>query len=84
MKSISIEAEEELIDALERAAEIRSTTVDSVIREALRRYLQFEPAQAKAYSFIGIGHSGKRNLSTQVDALLAEAAHRREGWNLPE
>jgi len=84
MKSISIQAEEELIDALEKAAEVRSTTVDSVIREALRKYLQFEPTQAKVYSFIGIGHSGKRNLSTQVDALLAEAAHRREGWSLPE
>ena len=84
MKSISIEAEEELINALERVAETRSTTVDSVIKEALRRYLQSAPAQAKTYSFIGIGHSGKRNLSTQVDALLAEAAHRREGWSLPE
>ena len=77
MKNINIEAEEELIAALEKMAETRSTTVDRIIKEALRGYLQSESSQTKAYSFIGIGHSGKKSLSTQVDAALAEAANRR-------
>ena len=38
----------------------------------------------KRFSFIGIGHSGKHNLSTQVEEILTQAANRREGWSLPE
>jgi len=38
----------------------------------------------KRFSFIGIGHSGKHNLSTQVEEILTQAANRREGWSVPE
>jgi len=34
------------------------------------------------FSFIGIGHSGKRYLSTQVEDILTHAANRREGWSV--
>jgi hypothetical protein len=40
-----------------------------------------EPAR---FSFVGIGRSGKRDLSTQAEAILERAADRREGWSLPE
>lgn len=33
------------------------------------------------YSFIGIGRSGKRDLSRRAEELLQEA-NRREGWSL--
>ena len=38
----------------------------------------------KRFSFIGMGHSGKRNLSTQVEDILTQAANRREGWSIAE
>jgi len=35
-------------------------------------------------TFIGIGNSGKGNISTQVETTLKKAANRREGWSLSE
>lgn len=80
MTSISIE--EELLTALEITAKRKLTT--AIVKEALQRYLQSEVPPPKKYSFIGIGHSGKKNISTQVEETLATAANRIEGWSLPE
>ncbi len=40
--------------------------------------------ESSRFSFIGIGDSGKKNLSTQVESILEQAADKREGWSLPE
>lgn len=34
------------------------------------------------YSFIGIGRSGKNDLSRRAEEILAQEADRREGWSL--
>ena len=41
-----------------------------------------EPVEGlpKSYSFIGIGHSGQGNISTQVEATLKNAANRQGDW----
>jgi metal-responsive CopG/Arc/MetJ family transcriptional regulator len=84
MVTIAIQAEESLLATLEQIAERRQTTIEEVTKEALHQYLQRQAPEVKTYSFIGIGHSGKKNLSTQVDSILAQAAKRDEGWSLPK
>jgi hypothetical protein len=34
------------------------------------------------YSFIGIGHSGQKDLSSRAEEILEQEADRREGWSL--
>jgi predicted transcriptional regulator len=80
--TIVIQAEEDLATALQQVAERNATTVDAVAKEALRNYLRTQHIQRRAYSFIGIGHSGKGNLSKQAEEILQNAADRREGWSL--
>jgi hypothetical protein len=72
--------EDNLVKALKEVARQQNKTVDEVATDALTRYLQGEQPIAHPYSFIGIGHSGKGNISTAVDETLAEAANRHEGW----
>lgn len=82
MIALVIQAEEELATALQQVADRKATTVDAVAKEALRDYLRAQSTPSRTYSFIGIGHSGKGNLSKQAEAILESAANRREGWSL--
>lgn len=84
MVTISIQTEEEVLKALKEIAKQKQSTVEEVTEEALHLYLQRHIAFPPPYSFIGIGHSGKGNISTQVEASLTQAANRREGWSLTE
>jgi hypothetical protein len=84
MVTIAIQTEEKILKAIQEIADQQQTSVEAITQEALRQYLQSQIIAKPTYSFIGIGHSGKRNLSTQVEAVLAEAGHRREGWSLAE
>ncbi len=69
MVTLAIQAEETLVTALEEIAQRKQTSVEDVAREALQHYLQTQSVQPKPYSFIGIGHSGKGNISTQVETI---------------
>ena len=40
------------------------------------------PLDSVRYSFIGIGHSGKGDVSQRVDETLDAIAERRKGWSL--
>ena len=84
MVTIAIKTEETTLNALKEIAKQQQITVEEVTQEALRQYLQNQPIDAKPYSFIGIGHSGKGNISTQVETTLTQNANRREGWSLAE
>lgn len=84
MTTIKIQAEEELVTALKQIAKSKVTTVEALVKETLLNYLQVQSSQSKSYSFIGIGHSGKGNISMQVESTLKKAANRREGWSLAE
>ncbi len=79
MTTIKIQAEEELVTALKQIARNRFMTTEALVKEALLNYLQLKILKSKKYSFIGIGHSGKGNISTQVETTLKKAANRREG-----
>ena len=84
MTTIKIQAEEELVTALNQIAQSKLITMEALVKEALSNYLQIQLSRSKSYSFIGIGHSGKGNISAQVETTLKKAANRREGWSLSE
>jgi predicted transcriptional regulator len=66
MENITIQADEEMVAALKKIAEHNSISIEGVARNALIQYLQSFEKQSKTYSFIGIGKSGKKNISTQA------------------
>ncbi len=82
MTSITISADETLVAALNIIAQKRSASLETIAREALQNYVRSQPPRKKTYSFIGIGHSKKGNLSKQVDTILEQAANKQEGWSL--
>ncbi|MCK6619416.1 MAG: hypothetical protein HUU32_15275 [Calditrichaceae bacterium] len=84
MTIIKIKADDEIVAALTQIAKSKVTTIEALVNEALLNYLQLESPRPKSYSFIGIGHSGKGNISTQVEETLKRAANKREGWSLPQ
>lgn len=62
-----------------------SKNESEAILKAIQAYLQQnKPKTEKQYSFIGIAHSGKNNLSEQADEILTTGANRKEGWSLSE
>lgn len=79
MITIVIQAEDNLATALQEIASRNETTLEAVAKEALTSYLQ---AQLRQYSFIGLGRSGKGDLSLQAEKILQDAIDRREGWSL--
>ena len=71
-----------LLFALSIIAQKRSASLETIAREALQNYVRAQPPRKKAYSFIGIAHSKKGNVSKQVNVMLEQAANKREGWSL--
>ena len=84
MSTLQIQLDDELMETLRHTAQVQAISLETLVRTALEAYLQPQLPTGKQYSFIGIGRSGKRRLSTQVDAILSAATNRREGWSLPE
>ena len=84
MVTIAIQTEEPILKALQEIAQEKQTSLEAITQEALQQYLQRQRPSSNKYSFIGIGHSGKGNISSQVETSLTQAASRRTGWSLPE
>jgi len=86
MRTIEITADEELVHTLEVLAQADSKSLEDLSREVLSQYAKQSEVRdnPRRFSFIGIGHSGRSDLSTRVERTLAEAANRREGWSLPD
>jgi len=79
-----IQLDDELMEHLRHTAQVQAVSLETLVRTALEAYLQPQPPTGQRYSFIGIGRSGKRHLSTQVEEILSAGAKRREGWSLLE
>jgi hypothetical protein len=84
MSTLQVQLDDELMEHLRQTAQIQAVSLEALVRTALEAYLQPQPPAQKPYSFIGIGRSGKHQLSTQVEEILSIGANRREGWSLPE
>lgn len=81
---ITVMCDDETFALLQQIAQEQHATPEDVAQQALAQFAREHALRsgAQAYSFIGIGHSGKRNLSRQVDIILEQGANRREGWSL--
>ncbi len=84
MQTLQIQLDEEILQNLKQQAKAQATSVENLVRNALANYLKTSASPVSNYSFIGIGHSGKGKLSTQVDEILDKSVRRREGWSLSE
>ena len=84
MSTLQIQLDDELMEHFRHIAHVRAVSLETLVRTALEAYLQPQPPAGQRYSFIGIGHSGKPGLSSQVEEILSVGASRREGWSLPE
>jgi hypothetical protein len=85
MTEITVHADEKLVSELQTIASSQAATVEDIAREALAFYVQAHRQRgAGHYSFIGIAHSGQRDLSGRAEEILEQSADRREGWSLPK
>jgi len=82
MNTLTVQLDDNVINLLQETAQQQARSIDELVQSILQKYLQRPPVE-KRYSFIGIGHSGQNNLSSQTDEILAQAANRKEGWSLP-
>ena len=71
MTRTSILLDTELLLQLKQTARTNGKTLAAVMREALTNYLGQQPPPRKL-SFIGIGSSGKGNLSVNVEKILQQ------------
>lgn len=84
MRTIEIHPDENTLHDLEQLAQARMSTIEALTEEAVLQYVRRTAAPPKTYSFIGIGHSGKGDVSSRVEETLAAGADRRRGWSLVE
>ncbi len=82
MVRVEFFADEQLYAALQSAAEQRSMSVEDYARLTLQQAVDGAGQGAKKYSFIGIGNSGRGDLSQKAEENL-RSADRKEGWSLP-
>jgi hypothetical protein len=69
MQTLQLQLEDDIFQDLRQQATLQATSVENLARKALANYLHLgipESTTANKYSFIGIGRSGKGNLSTQI------------------
>ena len=78
---MSADLEQSLSDAIRALSDDQQREVLAFV-EKLKH--QAQPAPGKRYSFIGIGHSGQKDLSRRAEEILEQTADRREGWSLSE
>ena len=68
----------ELARRLRTQAHAHDRSVSAIVREALEAYLAGQPPP-QLPSFMGVGRSGKTDLSERVEEILAEAFRRDAG-----
>ena len=70
MKRTTIFADENLLNALRHIADEEGISVAEAIRQALDRFVAQRHKLKKELSFIGIGRSGRRDVSERFEELL--------------
>lgn len=79
-KPIQIYIESQQDDVLEMLSKKRGLSKAGIIRQSLEKFLKELPVEEDpALGLVGLGRSGKRNLSDQHDQYLAQYAARKKG-----
>jgi len=71
MKRTTIMADETLLLELKHRAKREGRNVSELIREALRQYCK-KKEKKKSLSIVGIGKSGRKDVSEKVEEILRE------------
>lgn len=79
MTRTTILLDHDLLLEIKQLARASGTTATSVIREALKSYLDKNRPRRKL-SFTGAGKSGRRSIAKDAEKILKRKASRREGW----
>ena len=64
-------------------AEILKKESETTNGRKIEKELNDEEKHALRMSLVGIGNSGKGDISQRVDEILAKGINKREGWSLP-
>ncbi|MFH0803268.1 MAG: ribbon-helix-helix protein, CopG family [bacterium] len=78
MLRTTILADEEILLRLRLLAKRQKKTLSEVIRKALDTYLEQKTGRKKL-SFLGAGHSGKKNVSAAAEEIINKNLHTDEG-----
>jgi len=70
MKRTTIFADEELLNSLKHIADDEGISLAEAIRHALDRFVTQRQESRKKLSFVGIGRSGRRDVSERCEELL--------------
>ena len=70
MKRTTIFADEKLLNDLKHIAEEEGISASEGIRQALEKYVAQRQKLGKNLSFIGIGRSGRKDISERCEDLL--------------
>ena len=76
MKRTTIFADDEVFLSLKRIAEEEGKTVSAVIRQVLQKFIKEKYAAKRNISFIGIGQSGRKDISEKCEQLLWKGQNR--------
>jgi metal-responsive CopG/Arc/MetJ family transcriptional regulator len=70
MKRTTIFADEELLSSLKHIADEEGISIAETIRQALDRFVAQRQKSKKQLSFVGIGRSGRKDVSERCEELL--------------
>jgi len=70
MKRTTIFANEELLSSLKHIADEEGISIAETIRQALDRFVAQRQKPRKKLSFVGIGRSGRKDVSERCEELL--------------
>ena len=70
MKRTTIFADEELLNTLKHIADEEGISIAETIRQALDRFVAQRQRSRKQLSFVGIGRSGRKDISERCEELL--------------
>jgi metal-responsive CopG/Arc/MetJ family transcriptional regulator len=70
MKRTTIFADEELLNSLKHIADEQGISIAETIRQALDRFVAQRRKSRKELSFVGIGRSGRKDVSERCEELL--------------
>jgi len=70
MKRTTIFADENLLNAIKHIANEEGISIAEAIRQALDRFVAQRQRSKKRLSFVGIGRSGRKDVSERCEELL--------------
>ncbi len=70
MKRTTIFADEELLTALKHIADEEGVSIAETIRKALDKFVAQRQKSRKKPSFVGVGRSGRKDISERCEELL--------------